>query len=144
MYRELILILPIQVQDDRIFPENFLSSVRISIFLGPGYRIIGPHASASPAIWGLLPHRFLRKSSRYLGFVHVHSTLSAVFLLWRLCDWIKNHIFFSSLRWRCHSIFFWQKALLLSSPMTTLASFQMTWPFWDAPKIFFVLKSSHV
>lgn len=55
--RQLIPILPIQVQDDRICTESVLSSVRVSIFPRPGYRIAGPHATAPPAVctaWGLL------------------------------------------------------------------------------------------
>lgn len=88
--RQLIPILPIQVQDDRICTESVLSSVRVSIFPRPGYRIAGPHATAPPARRGACyPHRFLRKSARYLGFFHVHSTSSAAFLLRCLCDWVK-------------------------------------------------------
>lgn len=87
---QLIPILPIQVQDDRICTESVLSSVRVSIFPRSGYRIAGPHATAPPARRGACyPHRFLRKSARYLGFFHVHSTSSAAFLLRCLCDWVK-------------------------------------------------------
>lgn len=87
---QLIPILPIQVQDDRICTESVLSSVRVSIFPRPGYRIAGPHATAPPARRGACySHRFLRKSARYLGFFHVHSTSSAAFLLRCLCDWVK-------------------------------------------------------
>lgn len=89
--------------------ENFLSSIRISIFSCPGYRTISPHTGASPAgvtFRGLLSHRFLRMSSWYFGFFHVHSTLSAVFLLWCLCEWIQNiksyFLFFTTLKMSLH------------------------------------------